>query len=297
MIKQTPSWATLLPGSGKSRAGSEFVIEQPAFTPSLRSSVMTTTSSSFFLLVPDVSVDVPVDASLGSAAPHTGTALDTVFDPIALIRDVTAGLLRSTEPEIVFGSLVTAYEAHSATQCTVELLAGTAVRTIQAPSPAGGDPIVTEQQSLSPGARQLLSGNGEPLVGADWFSLPIGAAACRAGDAEVPIGAFTCRFVNHRVDSAHLQPAQFLIALATELLQAERRLAKSQDQVANLEIALASNRDIGTAIGILMIAHLATQEEAFTMLRTASQHGHRKLREIANDVIFTGSLGTAALRG
>lgn len=60
--------------------------------------------------------------------------------------------------------------------------------------------------------------------------------------------------------------------------------------MAHLEIALASNRDIGTAIGILMNAHLVTQEQAFSMLRTASQHGHRKLREVANEVIFTGSL-------
>lgn len=28
------------------------------------------------------------------------------------------------------------------------------------------------------------------------------------------------------------------------------------------------------------------------MLRTASQHGHRKLREVANEVIFTGSIST-----
>jgi AmiR/NasT family two-component response regulator len=81
--------------------------------------------------------------------------------------------------------------------------------------------------------------------------------------------------------------------LATELLQTERRLARALNQVANLEIALASNRDIGTAIGILMKSHLVTQDQAFTMLRTASQHGHRKLRDIANDVIFTGSLGAA----
>jgi AmiR/NasT family two-component response regulator len=39
-----------------------------------------------------------------------------------------------------------------------------------------------------------------------------------------------------------------------------------------------------------MNAHLVTQEQAFTMLRTVSQHSHRKLREVANEVIFTGAL-------
>ncbi|HEX8095530.1 ANTAR domain-containing protein [Jatrophihabitans sp.] len=218
----------------------------------------------------------------------------TGFDPVALIKKVSADLVRSADPEKVFGSLVSAYAEHSATSCTVELLTGTSVRVLRSSCSAGGDDVVNEQPSLSPGARQLLAGDGAPLAGADWFVLPIGAVASQAADDEVPIGAFSCQFTNRRADSCHLEPAQYLISLATELLQAERRLAKALTQVANLEIALHSNRDIGTAIGILMNAHLVTQDQAFTMLRTASQHGHRKLRDIANDVIFTGSLSIPA---
>jgi hypothetical protein len=209
---------------------------------------------------------------------------------VALIRNVTAGLVRSADPETVFGSLVTSYAEHSATYCTVELLTGTAVRVLQAPSTAGGECVVSERPSLSPGARQLLAGDGTPLAGADWIAVPIGAVAGRAADVEVPVGALSCQFANRQADHRHLEPAQYLISLATELLQAEQRLAKANHQVAHLEIALNSNRDIGTAIGILMTTHLVTQAQAFTMLRTASQHGHRKLRDIANDVIFTGSL-------
>lgn len=58
----------------------------------------------------------------------------------------------------------------------------------------------------------------------------------------------------------------------------------------HLQIALESNRQIGTAVGILMIVHKCTADEAFTVLRVASQHSHRKLRELAEEVVFTGTL-------
>lgn len=67
------------------------------------------------------------------------------------------------------------------------------------------------------------------------------------------------------------------------LFQAER-LAQS------LEAALQSNREIGTAIGVLMTYHKITRDDAFTLLRSASQNLHRKLRDIATEVVDTGTL-------
>lgn len=63
-----------------------------------------------------------------------------------------------------------------------------------------------------------------------------------------------------------------------------------EDKIMNLERALESSREIGTAMGILMARELCTQEQAFDRLRTASQHTHRKLREIAAEVKDTGAL-------
>ena len=57
-----------------------------------------------------------------------------------------------------------------------------------------------------------------------------------------------------------------------------------------LEAALASSRQIGTAIGILMARRLVTSDEAFAQLRDASQHLNRKLRDIAAIVTETGEL-------
>jgi hypothetical protein len=66
--------------------------------------------------------------------------------------------------------------------------------------------------------------------------------------------------------------------------------ALHQDLSIHLSRAVESNREIGVAMGILMANNRLTQEAAFTSLRVASQHLHRKLRDIAADVIYTGAL-------
>lgn len=68
-------------------------------------------------------------------------------------------------------------------------------------------------------------------------------------------------------------------------------LDQAQSDVANLHVALASNRRIGQAMGILMADRQITEEQAFGLLRDASQHTNRKLRDIADEVIHTGALG------
>lgn len=66
--------------------------------------------------------------------------------------------------------------------------------------------------------------------------------------------------------------------------------AHARDQAEHLQQALQSNREIGMAIGILMSRHRVTQQQAFDLLRMASQHSHRKLRELATEVTETGML-------
>ena len=58
----------------------------------------------------------------------------------------------------------------------------------------------------------------------------------------------------------------------------------------NLLVALESSRQIGMAMGILMASKLITAEEAFEQLRKASQHLHRRVRDIAEEVMQTGEL-------
>lgn len=58
----------------------------------------------------------------------------------------------------------------------------------------------------------------------------------------------------------------------------------------NLQKALQSNREIGVAIGVLMKTYRITDDQAFGLLRTASQNTHRKLHEVAAEVALSGEL-------
>lgn len=68
------------------------------------------------------------------------------------------------------------------------------------------------------------------------------------------------------------------------------RAAQGQAEAAQLHDALRTNRDIALAMGIIMAHRLVTRDEAFDLLRRASQRSHRKLAEIAADVAETGIL-------
>lgn len=66
--------------------------------------------------------------------------------------------------------------------------------------------------------------------------------------------------------------------------------AHAEQRANNLETALKTSREIGMAMGILMNAAKITRDQAFDLLRIASQHTHRKLADIAADVAETGQL-------
>jgi hypothetical protein len=63
-----------------------------------------------------------------------------------------------------------------------------------------------------------------------------------------------------------------------------------REKADNLVIALKTSREIGIATGILMQKYLVSRDEAFNLLRMASQRLHRKLADIAAEVAETGEL-------
>lgn len=88
-------------------------------------------------------------------------------------------------------------------------------------------------------------------------------------------------------------PAELLARLAVHHeLACLRKFAldEAENHSANLERALTSNRQIGVAIGILMALHKVTSDRAFLLLREASNKSNRKLRDVADHVVLTGSL-------
>ena len=64
----------------------------------------------------------------------------------------------------------------------------------------------------------------------------------------------------------------------------------ARSRASNLLQGLESNREIGVAMGILMQQHRISRDEAFDVLRAASQHSNRKLSEVASEVADTGIL-------
>jgi hypothetical protein len=67
------------------------------------------------------------------------------------------------------------------------------------------------------------------------------------------------------------------------------RAAELERQVRTLEEAVGSNRRIGAAVGVLMALHRESYDDAFGRLAAASRASQRKLRDVAEYVLLTGS--------
>ena len=68
--------------------------------------------------------------------------------------------------------------------------------------------------------------------------------------------------------------------------------AFERERADNLKVALDSNREIGKAIGLLMASHNLTDEQAFGVLKRASQDLNRKLHDIATEFVTRESDAT-----
>jgi hypothetical protein len=68
-------------------------------------------------------------------------------------------------------------------------------------------------------------------------------------------------------------------------------------RAANLATALETSRRISAAIGIVMAQHRCTYDDAFQLIRSVSQRSHRKMRDLAEDIVFTGALPNETTAG
>jgi hypothetical protein len=79
-------------------------------------------------------------------------------------------------------------------------------------------------------------------------------------------------------------------AFSAVLADLRARVVTAETKAANLEVALATNRRIGIAVGILMCRLGVTEDQAFAVLSKHSQDRNVKVRDLAEEVIYTGSL-------
>jgi hypothetical protein len=108
----------------------------------------------------------------------------------------------------------------------------------------------------------------------------------------IPTAAFAAASMNLYGD--HPLPTPAAAAEGAQLAAAAVATAdaahRARSRAWNLEIALRSSRTISAAVGIIMANRRSSYEEAYDLLRTVSQQSHRKIRDLAEDVVFSGEL-------
>ena len=179
-----------------------------------------------------------------------------------------ARLAVSSDPTVVFSSLAAVCVPAFCDECTVSI--GQAGE----PGGTGG--------SGSPARRDGSS--GMPV----WFAIGIdGDPGTRC------VGVVTYTWHRATPSATDRVVARLLTDRAAALVDRERRIAAAERAgaaIANLKAGLVSNRQVALAIGILMATHKLEEPDAFAMLQLASQRSHRKVRDIADDVVLTGAI-------
>ncbi len=97
----------------------------------------------------------------------------------------------------------------------------------------------------------------------------------------------------HAYDQATVEVVQRPVAEASTILRLAVRLAGHRDSEADLSAAMESRTTIDLAVGIVMGQNRCTQQEAFEILRAASNHRNVKLRELAADLVAQVGKGPA----
>jgi GAF domain-containing protein len=89
----------------------------------------------------------------------------------------------------------------------------------------------------------------------------------------------------HAFDAVDLEALRLLAAQATGAIALAQRIADAQEFAADLHAALQSRTVIDQAMGVIMGQQRCTPEQAFHLLRTASQHRNIKLRDLCAQLI------------
>jgi GAF domain-containing protein len=214
-----------------------------------------------------IAVDL-VTGPTGTDAVAGSSAVDSVTRPSAI--DPAAAGNRSFNPTVatdVFAAELDALQRRSGQGPGLAAMAGAA--TFYAEDLADDDrwPLFGPEAAAR-GVRSLLS---LPLVGEN----PVGALNLYAQYPQ----AFGV------IDRAR---GLLLAAVAGLALGSAQTHEDDERRSVNLQAALATRELVGQAQGILMERERITADQAFDILRRASQHLNRRLREVAQTLIETG---------
>jgi GAF domain-containing protein len=174
------------------------------------------------------------------------------------------------------------------------------------PPAMGGDPVMQEiddlQRACSEGpsleamARQSMVYADDLELDTRWPQFGLAAAGrgvrsalalpLTAGDL---VSAVTL-YARHRAAFGVVDRAKgvILASLATVALSAAHSFEDEERRIDNLHSALSSREVIGQAQGILMERERISADQAFAVLRRASQRLNIKLKEVAQNLVDTG---------
>ena len=187
--------------------------------------------------------------------------------PLAVVLRAASLLVTSADPETVFESLV-----HRCAPVVCEAVTATVSRR-------GGRVYATTWRSGS-----LSERSKPPTAVVDLDARPVGDHAGYRVRVSFRFG--------HEVGSGALV-AQLLVERAAAVVERERLIeavAARTASVEGYERALGAERQIGVAVGILMVNHDLTEEQASDLLRRLSERSHRQLHEIALGVARVGGI-------
>ncbi|CAL9652488.1 hypothetical protein SUDANB108_06686 [Streptomyces sp. enrichment culture] len=146
-------------------------------------------------------------------------------------------------------------------------------------------------QSARTGEEVLV---GDMLTESRWGDYPAYAAACGIrSSVSLPIAArtHTVGALNiyggpaHAFDDADLGALRSLAAQATGAIALAQRIADAEAFAEQMQQAMRSRGVIDQAMGVVMGQRGCTADEAFAILRSASQHRNIKLRDLCTELI------------
>ena len=140
-------------------------------------------------------------------------------------------------------------------------------------------PVAADDPGATPPDRRLTT--GEPEVAVVHTQAAADPTDAHPADKEGALHA--------EIAALHTEVSE----LHTEVASFPAELQALQDEIHNLDLALESNRNISAAVGIIMERLRLTQQDAFQVLVKTSQARRIKLRQVADEIVETGSLPPA----
>ncbi|MEV7605094.1 GAF and ANTAR domain-containing protein [Paenarthrobacter sp. NPDC089322] len=109
------------------------------------------------------------------------------------------------------------------------------------------------------------------------------------GDTRAALNLYSERA--HAFNEADVERAEVFASHASKSLRLALKIAQLSDARNDLAAAMQSRTVIDLAVGAIMAQNHCSQEEAFTILRTASSNRNIKLRHLAQSIIAAVSSG------